>query len=364
MLTKFTVSNYRGFKAPVTLDLSKPRDYTFNSTNITNGVITNVLVIGPNTSGKTNLLKAIADVRSNYYQSAGTLDFGTDDCFVNADSSDGTATFEYEFMFDDTPVLYRYKKGADHQIRGESLRLDGMTVFDCDPTGKLVDSNLALVGAQNLNWTFSGGYASALAYVSSNTPVQADSVLGRLRFFTQSVTMAVHDGWGSSRTLLSYLEQIVAKELVGDLEEFLRDFGIDEKLVVLNDADGSRSIYCKHERPIPFVHCMSSGTRTLVSLFYIYRVLSRGTLYLLDEFDAYCHFELAERLIKYFGTEAGRQTISTTHNTSLTRNDVMRPDCIFMFGRDGSLCPLSERTSRELRYGNNVERLLRNGEFD
>ena len=109
---------------------------------------------------------------------------------------------------------------------------------------------------------------------------------------------------------------------------------------------------------------MSSGTRTLVSLFYMYRASSQRVLYLLDEFDAYCHFGLADKLIRYFGSVGDCQTICTTHNTSLTRNNVMRPDCIFMFGTDGSLRALSERTSRELRFGNNVERLLRNGEYD
>ena len=93
-------------------------------------------------------------------------------------------------------------------------------------------------------------------------------------------------------------------------------------------------------------------------------VVPRGTLYLLDDLDAHCHYELAERLLRYFADKPGRQTISTTHNTSLVRNDVMRPDCVFKFGGDGTLSALSERTTRELRFGNNVERLLRNGEFD
>ena len=83
----------------------------------------------------------------------------------------------------------------------------------------------------------------------------------------------------------------------------------------------------------------------------------------MDEFDVYCHFELAETVIRYLGSIAGTQTISTTHNTSLTRNGLMRPDCIFKIGADGQIGALSELTDRELRFGNNIERLLRNGEF-
>jgi hypothetical protein len=356
---------YRGFRTPITLDLSHPRDYTFNSSNITNGVITNALVIGPNASGKTNLLSAIADIRSNYHQPEGPLAMGDfDETFINADSDSKSAIFDYEFLFNAVKVEYHYEKGSDRRIMRETLSFDRSVIFDCDSEGRLIDSNLEAIGAKSLNWSFAGGYSSALAYISSNAPVQKDSVLGQMRSFTQSIAMAIHDGWGSSRTLARYLQQIIARGLVGDLEKFLNDFGIDEKLVVREEGDGSRAVYCSRVRPIPFARCLSSGTRTLVSLFYIYKVLSRGTLYLLDEFDAYCHFELAEKLMRYFGTESGRQTISTTHNTSLTRNDVMRPDCIFKFGEDGSLAALSERTPRELRFGNNVERLLRNGEFD
>lgn len=132
---------------------------------------------------------------------------------------------------------------------------------------------------------------------------------------------------------------------------------------MVEDADGSKAVYCVHKRLVPFVECMSSGTRSLLSIFAAYEMNPQGSIFLLDEFDAYCHFEVAEKLVRYFGSVAGCQTISTTHNTSLTKNNVMRPDCIFKFGSDGSIKALSERTSRELRLGNNVERLLRNGEF-
>lgn len=150
---------------------------------------------------------------------------------------------------------------------------------------------------------------------------------------------------------------------MGDLQGFLERFGIWEKLDVVEDADGSKAVYCVHKRLVPFVECMSSGTRSLLSIFAAYEMNPQGSIFLLDEFDAYCHFEVAEKLVRYFGSVAGCQTISTTHNTSLTKNNVMRPDCIFKFGSDGSIKALSERTSRELRLGNNVERLLRNGEF-
>ena len=382
MLTRFSVTNYRCFGDEVTLDLCHPRDYAFNAEYIDSGVIRNSLIIGANGSGKTNLLRAIADVRSNYYPS-GTGPFAQEYAvgFLNADSPDREAVFKYEFILNGVNVAYSYRKNDGQRLSHEQLCFDGSCVFEYSATDGLVRSDLELVGAGNLNWAFVGDYSSALAYITSNAPVSKGSTLDKLRSFTSRIAMAVHDGWGSSRDVNKYLEAIIQSNMVSELEFFLRELGIDEHLDVKEDPDGRRSVYCVHRRPLPFSQCMSSGTRTLVSLFYLYRVLSPGTLYLLDEFDAYCHFELAtlylldefdaychfelaETLIRYLGSMAGIQTISTTHNTSLTRNDVMRPDCIFKIGEDGQPKALSELTPRELRFGNNIERLLRNGEFD
>ncbi|MDO4538667.1 MAG: AAA family ATPase [Coriobacteriales bacterium] len=364
MLTKFSVSNYHGFGEPIVLDLGHPREYSFNPGYINNGVITNALVIGPNASGKTNLLKAIRDVRANYYAADDSLTLGSDESYLNANSQANEADFEYEFLFDGVRVLYTYAKDRERKIVREKLAIDGSTVFSFGAEGTLLENNLALIGAQSLNWEYSGSYASALAYISSNAPVRQNCVLHKLRTFTQSISLIENDGWGSSKNLPTILSTIISKNLVSELEQFLRGFGIDEKLVVLRDADGSKAVYSKHARPVPFADCSSSGTRALVSVFYIYHAIDSGSLCLFDDFDAHCHFEVAEKLIRYLGDDSGRQTISTTHNTSLARNDVMRPDCIFKFGQDRSLRALSERTSRELRFGNNVERLLRNGEFD
>lgn len=365
MLKRFRVSNYRGFGNGITLDLGNPRDYTFNAEYITEGVVTNALVIGENASGKTNLIKAIHDVATNHY-TPGFRSIAPDDdtTFMHADSTEMLARFEYTFLLQGHTVIYEYAKGPDRVLTHERLTLDRKTVFDYEnSTGTLNDSSLDLVGAEALNWKFAADYASALSYLSSNAPVDRGGILDEIRLATSRISSIEQDGLGSSSTVTRCLRDIIRNGRVADLERFLGHFGIDERLRVHEDADGSKAIFCEYRRPVPFVSCMSSGTRTLVFLFYIYEMGAEGGLFLLDEFDAYCHFGVAEKLIRYFGSVPNRQTISTTHNTSLTRNDVMRPDCIFKIG-DGYLAPLSELTSRELRIGNNIERLLRAGEFD
>ena len=57
------------------------------------------------------------------------------------------------------------------------------------------------------------------------------------------------------------------------------------------------------------------------------------------------------------------QTILTSHNTYLVDNGLLRPDCYFIL-KEGNLKSLADRTGRELREGHNLEKMLRQGEFD
>lgn len=70
MLKSFSVSGVRNFNEKVTLNLSETREYRFNESNITNGIISNALIIGRNASGKTNLGVALGDIVYNFIQTS------------------------------------------------------------------------------------------------------------------------------------------------------------------------------------------------------------------------------------------------------------------------------------------------------
>ena len=57
------------------------------------------------------------------------------------------------------------------------------------------------------------------------------------------------------------------------------------------------------------------------------------------------------------------QVILTSHNTNLLTNRIMRPDCYFILTKD-KLISLANATDRELREGNNLEKLYMSGEFN
>lgn len=58
------------------------------------------------------------------------------------------------------------------------------------------------------------------------------------------------------------------------------------------------------------------------------------------------------------------QMIMTSHNTNLMTNRIMRPDCLFILSRKGTLTALCNATERELREGHNLEKMYISGEFE
>ena len=110
----------------------------------------------------------------------------------------------------------------------------------------------------------------------------------------------------------------------------------------------------------------SSGTLALVDLYrrLIPRVWDASLIYL-DEFDAFYHYDMAECVVKFFKKKYPHcQMIMTSHNTNLMSNRLMRPDCMFILSRTGTLTALCNATTRELREGHNLEKMYISGEFE
>ena len=93
MLLRFSVEGYRGFSDKLTFDLTKTRDYTYNTKAINSRVVKDALVYGRNGMGKTNLGKAMLDARYNVARE--TLGFRADSAFLNADEERKAARFSY-----------------------------------------------------------------------------------------------------------------------------------------------------------------------------------------------------------------------------------------------------------------------------
>ena len=62
MLVKFSVSNYKNFQDPISIDFTATHDYKFNTKCVHNGLLSKIIIYGNNASGKSNFGFALFDI--------------------------------------------------------------------------------------------------------------------------------------------------------------------------------------------------------------------------------------------------------------------------------------------------------------
>ncbi len=380
MLKKFTLKNYKNFKDEISIDFENTAGYQFSTDCITDGIISKMLIYGRNATGKTNLGKALIDIYITMFGGRHYIDTGI---FLNADSIDKAADFSYEFRFESNELVYRYARFSNQELRDEELIIDGKTIFSCDFENDKFDfKNLEYINAETASidrylQSMDVGDEEEiqepklpfLRWLISNVALGNDSILIKLANYSRRMLM-VTAGNGMlkmpRRMNGSFYELLEDSNRLKDLEDFLNEMGIECKLILKNLPDGQRELYFWHEKLVPFYETASSGTLALVDLYR--RLIPKSwdpSFIYLDEFDAFYHYEMAEKVIKFFKRRYPKcQIIMTSHNTNLMTNRLMRPDCLFILSRVGTLTALCNATERELREGHNLEKMYISGEFD
>ena len=380
MLKKFTLKNYKNFKNEISIDFENTAGYQFSTDCITDGIISKMLIYGRNATGKTNLGKALIDIYITMFGGRHYIDTGI---FLNADSIDETAVFSYEFRFESNELVYRYARFSNQELRDEELIIDGKTIFSCDFENDRFDfKNLEYINAETASidrylQSMDVGDEEEiqepklpfLRWLISNVALGNDSILIKLANYVRRMLM-VTAGNGMlkmpRRMNGSFYELLEDSNRLKDLEDFLNEMGIECKLILQKLPDGQRELYFWHEKLVPFYETASSGTLALVDLYrrLIPKSWAPSFIYL-DEFDAFYHYEMAEKVINFFKRRYPKcQIIMTSHNTNLMTNRLMRPDCLFILSRVGTLTALCNATERELREGHNLEKMYISGEFD
>lgn len=380
MLKKFTLKNYKNFKDEISIDFENTAGYQFSTDCITDGTISKMLVYGRNATGKTNLGKALIDICTTMFGGRHYADTGV---FLNADSIDEAASFSYEFRFENRELVYRYARFSNQELRDEELIIDQKTIFSCDfENNKLDFKNLKYINAETANIDrylqsvdlgddeeLEEPKLPFLRWLISNVALSNDSILIKLANYARRMLMITA---GSvmlkfpGRLNNTFYELLEDSNRLKDLEDFLNEMGIECKLVLQKLPDGQRELYFKHEKLVPFYETASSGTLALVDLYR--RLIPRNwapSFIYLDEFDAFYHYEMSEKVINFFKRRYPRcQIIMTSHNTNLMTNRLMRPDCLFVLSSAGTLTAFCNATERELREGHNLEKMYISGEFE
>jgi hypothetical protein len=187
MLKSFTVSGFRKFNKPITLDLSNIGSYEFNENCVKNGIVREGIIFGMNSSGKTNLVKGLSDIVMTLFDIADKYEDNS--YFVNTSCNE--AFFEYVFIFDEKEVIYTYSKNANEEIIYETLKIDNKCIFEIgNRDSKTEDRKSNLTGlkelAQTLNFT-NAPQGSLLKFFNNNSAIDSNHPIRKLFEFVKKM---------------------------------------------------------------------------------------------------------------------------------------------------------------------------------
>ena len=368
MLKGFAVTNFRGFKDRMELDLGAVRNYGFNTGCIRDNLINTALVVGTNACGKTNLGLAIFDIVATLTDKGTIMEQKDQGAFLNGDSAEPHATFEYEFQSDIGTIRYVYSKTAPDSIVYERLDVGRDNIFlrdgdDSDWTG------LKEIGAGNLRMDVPDGHLAILRYIANNTVQSEDSPVALVMDFAEHMlyfrSLQENAYIGIVKGVESLEEYIIRNGMIADFQRFLKDMAdVDVELgSVRVEGIGDLFVQRTKNRPIVFNSVSSSGTKSLMLFYYWMRHFKDVRFLFMDEFDAFYHYELADKILRRMVELDDVQVILTSHNTTLLKNSSLRPDCC-LYMDSGRIASFADRTDRDIRQGHNLEKMYRGGEFD
>ena len=363
MITKFSVKNYRGFAEKIEWDLSHPSSYSFNTFAIKDGIIKNGIIYGPNGSGKSNLALALFDIILHLTQK--NKNPHQIDTIVNVYHPDEFVSFEYTFQFDNDVIEYNYAKSAIG-LEKEQIVLNGNIIFTLDDNNLEIASKEFPMTDENKNQlASSGNKVSVLRYLWSVYPFTSEHPLMKMKEFVDGMLLFWNHeerGFAGLDTGSSFIEEyIISNELVEDFSDFLKSVsGQEFKFKAANKDD--KQLICDMGNGVPFRNIRSTGTSSLTLLYFWMQKMSRATFVMIDEFDAFYHFDLSFKVCQKLFSFSN-QIFVTSHNTYLMSNDLLRPDCNFIIDKN-QIKSLSLCTDKELRMGNNIEKMYRGNAFE
>ena len=365
MLKKFAVTNFKGFRDRIELDLSKPRSYEFNDYALRDGIIKDAIIYGPNGSGKSNLGLAVFDIINHlstrmkmpqYYVSS-----------VYAGAPDRPMYFEYTFLFDGNDLEYRYAKNSKSVLIEEELLEDGKTVFRRDGSSFFLDQEEFPMVPEKLEvLRENSNNISIINNLLISYPLDKNHYLNRLTSFVDSMLWfrsLEERGFMGLKTQSEILEEfIIDNNLTDDFSAFLSEVS-GQSYTFVPPQKGDRLLICRiGDSSVPFDAVRSTGTSSLTLLYYWLNNLNGASLVFIDNFDALYHYSVSTAACRrLFSLDC--QVILASHNTWLMTNELLRPDCNFLL-ENNAIRPLSDCTDRELRLGHNIEKMYRGRAFN
>ena len=398
MLIEFSVANFKSLRDRQTLSLVKAKGNEleeFNTFNVSAYTDFNLLrsaaIYGPNASGKSNFILALAVMKNIIDNSAKEL--GHDDdlpvkpFLLNRENIKAPCEFEVTFIIDH--VRYQYGFSAtDKQIYEEWLLAypKGRTQtwfarnWSNEESNYVWQSSSSLKGEKQL-WQKSTR-KNAL-FLSTAVQLNSEQLRPIYDWFNKSLRIANYSGWGPG-----YSASLCKTERKEDVMDFLHaaDLNISDVLVeeapfdaaelpegmprsvreaIVNEMEGKQILDIKTAHKTQNGDSVffdfeeeSMGTQKLFSFAGPWLdSLTNGYVLFIDELHNSLHPLLVKFLIELFHNEDSNpnnaQLVFTTHETSILNQDKFRRDQIWFCEKDNDqasvLYPLSDFSPRKGR---------------
>lgn len=369
MLTKMYLTNFLSFTDRTEFDFTASKYSILGKTNVTmNDFLKGALVIGPNASGKSNVLKGFSFI-VNMVKGEGD-NFSHYRCLFAANP---ITTVEYEFTFDNKKVVYVVEYNIHTKSIYENLKIDDVLVLHrTGKTGELrIGQNVTIDDQLDGDTLF-------LRTASFNTGrfPQEPTLRKLMDFLNNSYVVDGYNlGATYGRTITKYAEEYGVEKINQYLDSFGYDFfveyGSESEGVGLKVSVGSdkKAVFLKRKSfPIPnIIVNESQGNQVFADLLpNLIRIIENPGMLIIDEFGNSLHNKLAEKIIRFFMENAAdSQMFITSHHTNLISNSVFRPDQVdlitFQDNKGSKVKRLSQFKPREAQ---NLEKMYLGGMFE
>jgi AAA15 family ATPase/GTPase len=376
MLLEFKVKNFLSIKDEICLDLKATNITDFGDTNIIsterNKVLKGAVIYGANSSGKSNLIKAMSTMRRIVFQSfekSSTSDLNIEPFLLDTISENEPSFFEVTFLLNNIKYRYGFEL-TNTEIRSEWLMEAKKNVekylFVREKDGIDVNSNYK--EAKDLEEKTRDN-ALFLAVIDQFNGKLANQIM---MWFNNFITISGLSHEKYKMVTFQMLEKKESKELLqlfyndldlgfDDIEIKKKDFNtkdipeeMPEHIIkqLVSDFEGKKIVDVKtlHKKRNSLDNSFStvefdmrsqesSGTNKIFNISGpIFDVLSDGGILVIDELDASLHPLLTLSITRMFNSTEhnpkNAQLIFSTHDTNLFSYGRFRRDQIYFTEKD------------------------------
>ncbi|MEO5375562.1 MAG: ATP-binding protein [Alphaproteobacteria bacterium] len=364
MLIEFRVKNYRSLRDEQVLSLVASRDKTWWDTHtLATGIkaapalLRSAVIYGANASGKSNLIRALLDMRRMVEISATEIKPGQSldahPFLLDGDSPDQPTEFEATFLLDGVRYQYGFAMSSQRIVSEHLLvykafkpqywiKRNDDTYHDCS----------ALKGPKK---TWESATRPNGLFLSTAVQLNSESLRPVYDWFVNKIAIVNEHSIIDPRLTTEHIKRNESRKnicaFLNAADISIADIEVDTKTDKLRFHHVTEKGRAKFD-----FDDESNGTRHLLFLVApVLDVLEKGLTLVVDELDASLHTLLVRELVRLFHrpetNTGGAQLIFTTHDTSLLDADLFRRDQVWLFEKDrdqaSDLVSLSEFSPRK-----------------